>query len=85
MGYEVVERSKKGTGFDYWLAERNSSGLLFQGLARLEVSGVLSGTSSDLSRRVSQKKKQTEVSDGLLPAIIVVVEFGKPCATLVQR
>jgi hypothetical protein len=82
-GYTVVERSRKGTGFDWWLGEQDN---LFQGKARLEVSGVLRGTARRVSRRVSARKKQTERSDAsLLPATIVVVEFGAPQARVVQR
>ena len=36
---EVVERSKKGTGFDYWLGSGTEDEPLFQKKARLEVSG----------------------------------------------
>ncbi len=37
----VVERARKGTGFDYWLGDEDE--LPFQYKARLEVSGVLEG------------------------------------------
>lgn len=39
--YTVVQRARKGPGFDYWLGPKNNTGLLFQGTARLEVSGTL--------------------------------------------
>jgi hypothetical protein len=39
-GYTVIERSRKGTGFDWWLGTEDN---LFQGKARLEVSGILRG------------------------------------------
>lgn len=77
-GLTVVERSKKGTGFDYWLGERDDEGPLFQGKARLEVSGMRTGASGAVQSRVKQKLRQTEPSDGALPAIVVVVEFGTP-------
>lgn len=38
----VVERSAKGTGFDFWLG-RAQDNMLFQRKARLEVSGILRG------------------------------------------
>ena len=41
VGYTVVERSVKGTGFDYWLGSENDA--LFQNKARLEASGILRG------------------------------------------
>lgn len=74
----VVERSKKGTGFDYWLGD-DASGPLFQGMARMEVSGLRSGSDSAVKSRVRQKVRQVERSQGSgLPAVVVVVEFGSP-------
>jgi len=84
-GLEVVERSKKKSGFDFWLAPKNSRVDLFQGLTRLEVSGIRNGDAATLEARVRQKMKQTKVSDGELPAVIVVVEFGLPIAKMVER
>ena len=40
-GKRVVERSKKGTGFDYWIGESDDDDLIFTNKARLEVSGIL--------------------------------------------
>lgn len=84
-GLEVVERSKKKTGFDFWLGPKGTHGALFQNLTRLEVSGVREGNRTDIESRVKQKINQTKVSDGLLPAVIVVVEFGGPTAKMVER
>lgn len=84
-GLEVVQRSKKKTGFDFWLAPRNSPSDLFQNLIRLEVSGIRNGDGSAIDARVRQKIKQTKVSDGALPAVVVVVEFGCPAVTMVER
>lgn len=84
-GLEIVQRSKKKTGFDFWLAPRNSQSNLFQDLIRLEVSGIRNGDATVLEARVRQKIKQTKVSDGALPAVVIVVEFGKPAAKMVER
>lgn len=84
-GLEVVERSKKKTGFDFWLAPRSTQPNLFQDLTRLEVSGIRNGNTAVLEARVQQKIKQTKVSNGNLPAVIVVVEFGRPIANMVER
>jgi len=81
----VVERSKKGAGFDYWLGEKNDGGPLFQGKARLEVSGIRTGSESAVESRVKQKLRQTQPSDGTLPAIIIVVEFGSPQSVVVRK
>lgn len=46
-GKVVIERSKKGTGFDYWIGDSDDDwSLPFEGAARLEVSGILQGTKS---------------------------------------
>jgi len=79
-GMVVVERSKKGTGFDYWLGDKDYDGLPFQGTARLEVSGILSGTKTQIDLRIKQKKEQIAPTDQLAPGYVAVVEFGTPVA-----
>jgi hypothetical protein len=76
-GMVVVERSKKGPGFDYWLGDDDDD-LLFAGKARLEVSGVLLGSRPQIQARVRQKKEQIKPSDHLAPGYVAVVEFGTP-------
>ena len=83
-GKVVVERSRKGPGFDYWLAESDDDDLPFSGGARLEVSGILSGTATQIATRVKQKKSQIKPSDHIAPGFIVIVEFGNPIAHLEQ-
>jgi hypothetical protein len=78
-GMVVVERSKKGPGFDYWLGDEDDA-LLFAGKARLEVSGILSGSRSQVQARVRQKKEQVKPSDHLARGYVAVVEFGAPIA-----
>ena len=82
---QVVERSKKGTGFDYWLGSAAEEESLFQNRALLEVSGIRNATESRLAERVGKKLKQTERSDGVLPALVVVVEFGEPQSRIAKR
>lgn len=56
--FVVMQRSRKGKGFDYWIAASTSaSGPLFQNCVRLEVSGILTGDDSEFERRVRMKKK----------------------------
>jgi hypothetical protein len=82
-GYTVIERSRKGTGFDWWLGSEDN---LFQGKARLEVSGILHGTARRINSRIKARTGQTKRSDDLaLPAFVVVVEFGTPRSKVVQR
>jgi hypothetical protein len=84
--FQVVLRSRKGTGFDYWLGRKDD--VLFQSSARLEVSGIRVGMQREIDRRVDSKIQQTKRSDesfGTLPAFVVVVEFGTPVAVVNRR
>jgi len=82
----VVERSKKGTGFDYWLGESDYDGLPFQGSrARLEVSGLRSATTAEVLSRIRQKKRQMEPTDGIAPGYVAIVEFSTPIACVEQK
>lgn len=81
----VIERSCKGTGFDYWLGD-DASTYPFQGKARLEVSGIAEGTASSIKRRVRKKLAQTTPSDPTgLTAYVVVVEFSFPGCTFIKK
>jgi hypothetical protein len=82
---QVLERSYKGTGFDYWIGQEETEGL--QGMERLEVSGILSGSETDVKGRV--KKKLEQVARGSeqtsnLPQCVVVVEFGRPQTRVIR-
>lgn len=84
LGLRVVKQSKKMTGFDYWLEQLPDVG--FQGQARLEVSGILSGTKSQIRSRLKAKLHQTKRSDQLsIPAYVVIVEFSQPSLTIKKR
>lgn len=80
----VLEQSKKGTGFDFWLGSPDEDEP-FQNKARLEVSGIRKGSRAMISGRVDQKLKQTKKSGGKHPAVVVVVEFGTPQTHVVDR
>ena len=83
--YKIIHRAAKGTGIDYWLGHQDAL-LPFQDAARLEVSGILKGTRTQLKSRTLMKIKQTEQSDDTdLPVYVVVMEFGQPRATLQER
>jgi hypothetical protein len=83
----VIERSRKGTGFDYWLGSQDSNSMLpFQRMARLEVSGIRKGSRSQINARVKQKTEQTRASDAEgSPAYIIVVEFSRPISTVIAK
>jgi hypothetical protein len=79
----VLERSRKGTGFDWWLASEDN---LFQAAARLEVSGIMRGSARRVNGRLKERIAQTERSDSSgLTAFIAVIEFGRLIAKVVRR
>ena len=84
IGYAAIERSRKGTGFDYWMGDEST--LPFQNRARLEISGIRQGNERAIKARVSQKLRQTDQSDDeRLPAYVIVVEFGTPLAEVRKK
>jgi hypothetical protein len=84
VGFVAVERSRKGTGFDYWLGDAGP--LPFEKKARLEVSGLNEGTVAEVEARREEKIAQTAASAKTgLPAYAVVIEFGAPRARTASR
>lgn len=86
-GHTVVERSVKGTGFDYWLGAVHSAESALEPLerkARLEVSGILQGPIELVQARVQEKIRQTRRSAGQYPAYVLVIEFSTPLAWMEQ-
>ena len=84
-GLVVIERSRKKTGFDYWIGKNDYEGLPFVGIPRLEVSGILTGTKAELHARVRQKKEQMKPTDHLGGGLVAVVEFGTPIACVESK
>jgi len=83
--YKVIRRSPKLTGIDYWLGDKVDN-YPFQDKARLEISGILTGTKSQVQSRLKEKLKQTKKSDATkLPSLVVIIEFSKPLAKLRSR
>jgi hypothetical protein len=79
----VLERSRKGTGFDWWLASQDN---LLQAAARLEVSGIMRGSAKRINGRLKERMAQTERSDPSgLTAYVAIVEFGGPTARVLRR
>ena len=83
-GKSIVERSAKGTGFDWWMGDEDAD-LPFQKTSRLEVSGILEGGPNEISSRMKIKMKQVSPTDGLGPAHVAVVEFGRPVARVESK
>lgn len=82
-GLAVLERSRKGTRFDYWLGP--AAELPFQEKARLEVSGIRNGSRSDVDGRANEKLRQIGRSTVSLPGYVIVVEFGAPLAKVLNH
>ena len=85
LGYSVIQRSRKGTGFDYWVGGDDANPL--QRKARLEISGILRSRVNavrEIKARVNQKLRQTERTKSSLPTYVIVVEFGRPIAEVKQ-
>ena len=80
----VVERSKKGSYFDYWMGTEGKDEL-FQNRTRLEVSGILDGDDRKLEARTQQKLEQIKHARGKLRSYVAVVEFGSPRARIVKK
>lgn len=80
--FKVIERSRKGTGFDYWLGTGDQHP--FQQAARMEVSAIINDADA-VDRRVRAKMKQTDATKGKLPAFVAVVEFGQPKSVFKKR
>ena len=89
--YTVIRRSKRGTGFDYWLGYKKDFDDVDENVLKdeacLEVSGILSEQKTGrIKQRVKEKVRQTKKSDDLeMPAYIVVVEFSSPVVYMVDR
>jgi hypothetical protein len=74
----VIEQSRKGKGFDYWLGRKGSSSPLFQDKSRLEVSGILDGDEGEIRSRLRAKGAQMLRGGVDLPGYVIVVEFSRP-------
>lgn len=86
LGYPAFERSRQGTGIDYWMGYED--GVLFQRQAMLEISGILNAggnATRAIKARVNQKLRQTERSSDPLPTFVIVAEFGSPIAEVGER
>ncbi|MBR4273786.1 MAG: hypothetical protein IKQ30_13235 [Bacteroidales bacterium] len=83
--YTVIERSRKGTGFDYMLGYKDD--FFYTPKARLEISGISEEKRSNtLKARFEQKSRQTDISDSSnMPAYISIVELKTPQALFKQK
>lgn len=83
--YHTLRKSQKQTGIDFFLNHKTDTQNP-KPQARLEVSGILKGTTSKIKARLNQKIAQSMQSDDLeIPAFIIIVEFSKPSITVKKR
>lgn len=76
--FEVIKRSRKGTGFDYHLST-NINESLFQQSAKLEVSGIFTKTkSNNIESRIKLKITQATRYSQDLSLFVVITEFSSP-------
>lgn len=75
----VLERSRRGTHFDWWLGT-SDGGPLFQDKVHLEVSGIRDGSEARISERVAEKwgRFGTEPAVDGFRRRVVVVEYSRP-------
>lgn len=74
-GLVAVARAETLTGSDWYVAPNGTTIEDLEGCIRLEVSGIGSGASSDVNRRLREKIAQAVRGESDLPAIAAVVGF----------
>jgi hypothetical protein len=78
-GHEVIERSRKRTGCDWYVGQPDPDGP-FQAKRRVEVSGIRNETETTVVRRVNQKRAQLARGNDTTTGYVVVVGFRSPVA-----
>lgn len=73
-----------GTGVDYYLGDA-SSGEAFQGLVRIEISGILQNEQRRFRPRLRKKLAWMARSDSMGPGYAAIVMFGPPSTNLTKR
>ena len=79
IGWPVILRSWKGTGFDYWLGDLVTGIPVYR--VGLEVSGIRAGSEGQIRARLREKRQQVEQGGRQQWATyVIVVEFSYPQA-----
>lgn len=84
LGLQVIRKAAKGTGVDFWLGDPNARYSGYEGLVRLEVSGILEDNEGEYRRRLREKLAQMAPTDPL-PGYAAIVMFGTPKANVTER
>ena len=86
--YAIIGKAGEKSGIDFWLGNRFSedSEGLFTPSGRLEVSGIFSGTKTQIRQRFRLKLTQSRQSESTnLPVIIGITEFRTPQTRLERK
>ncbi len=83
-GLEVIIKASKGTGCDFWLDDPSAKYEGYEGLVRLEVSGILEDNEGVYRRRLRDKLAQMAPTDPI-PGFAAIVMLGTPRANLTER
>jgi len=75
LGLFILRRANKPFGCDYYIGPPDKTADDLEHLYRLEVSGMNTGSSQDLTKRLKTKIRQTIRGKSNLPAIACVVGF----------
>jgi uncharacterized protein (DUF2126 family) len=89
-GYTMIAQSATGDGVDYYLIRDADDDLIFNGSARLEVSGIhresdgnaVSDRLAEKRRRLQKIAKRSASSIADPPTYVCIVEFGTPKAAM---
>ena len=83
-GYNTVERSVRGGGFDYWIGDYgDSNDPPFTKSERMEISGIFESDKSQIKSRLDFKKKQIAKSDSSgTPKVVFIMEFSNPLSAV---
>jgi hypothetical protein len=84
LGLHVVEKSWRGTGFDFWLVHSHVSQWTWSDLVRLEVSGILEDNEVELRRRLREKLAQMAPTDPIM-GYAAIVMFGALKVNVTER
>ena len=83
--YTAIEQAIRGSCIDYYLVPKNQDeNLIFNGCARLEVSGILKENQKNtVEARIRDKLDRLKLSNGFL-TYVIVVEFSKPKSVMIK-
>lgn len=84
LGLQVIRKGAKGTGFDFWLGDPLGEYVGYQGMVRLEVSGILEDHEVEYRKRLREKLAKMAPTDPM-PGYAAIVMFGTPRVNVTAR